>query len=292
VNTFLAPVWDEHVVRLRVGIEPVDALSPERGPHGAPSGLAVHVERVPLPHPLPPRPADPGAPVDGIGLPALRRSPSGRFALAFGSRQTDTPARIEVRIVDHLRRHVPRRLSVPAPDLAGVLAADRGGAAPERACRPVLLPAPAYGLVPGATAVRGQAVWGADGAPAQWVRVEARLSGAPAVSWRAHGDDRGEFLLVVGPLDQLQAMALTGTLDVDVTVHARPRPPDGSPVASPSASRDDPLWHLPIESVGGLGPGDPVALGTVVPPGYAASATRPVQCRRGDVVRTAPFVLT
>jgi hypothetical protein len=123
------------------------------------------------------------------------------------------------------------------------------------------------------------------------VRVEARLTGTPAVSWRAHGDDRGEFLLVVGPLQQLQAIALTGTLDVDVTVHARPRPADGSPVASPSASRDDPLWHLPIESVGTLGPGDPVTLGSDLPPAYTASATRTVQCRRGDVVRTAPFVL-
>jgi hypothetical protein len=286
VNTFLTTEWAERVVRLRLGIEPVDALDPAPGPRGAPAGIAVHLEGVPLPHPLPPRPDD------GVGLPQLRRSPSGRFAIVFGSRQTDGPARLQVRILDRAQRHVPRRLSIPAPDLAAVLAAEQGGPRPPRACRPVLLPGSAYGLAAGATTVRGRVTWGSGGPPAQWVRVEVALAGVPAVSWRAHGDRHGEFLLVIGPLEHMQAISLSGVLDVDVTVHARRPPPAQDPVDSPTRSRADPLWHLPVEQVGALVAGDPVTSGAVRPPGYTTTVTRLVQCRRGDVVRPIPFVLT
>jgi hypothetical protein len=291
VNTFLATGWDERLVRLRLGIQPVDALAPEPGPRGAPTGLDVHLEAVPRPHPLPRPSSDPGRPADAVGLPGLRRSPTGRFALPFGYPPTDEPARLAVRIVDRSRRYVPRRLSIPAPDLGTVLAAEAGGVRLERGCRPALFPAVAYGLAPGATAVRGQVAWSADGAPAQWVRVEARLPGSATVSWRAHGDRGGEFLLLVGALDHQQAIALTGTLVVDLTVWVRPRPAEQDPVDSPTGSRLDPLWNLPVEQVGSLADGDPVAAGTALPPGYTAAAARTVTCRRGEVVRLDPFLL-
>ncbi|WP_138760646.1 hypothetical protein [Modestobacter altitudinis] len=290
MNTFLASGWDERLVRLRLGIQPVDAVTPVPGPLGAPAGITVHLETVPRPHPVPPPSADPRRPGEAVGLPTLRRSPTGRFAVLVGSRVTDGPARLDVRIVDGSRRHVPRRLSVPAPDVAAIVAADQGPS-PERTCLPALFPGAAYGVHPGATAVRGRVVWSSDRAPVQWARVEARIAGAPAVSWRAHGDDRGEFLLLVGALDRQQAIALTGTLDLDVTVRARPRPTDQEPVDSPTGSRADPLWHLPVEQVGRLAPDDPTTAGTAVPPGYTVTLTRPVTCRRGAVVRPDPFAL-
>lgn len=283
MNEFLDVRFQERIVRLRLGVEPLDALDPATGRS---AGLRVHVERVPRPHPLPPDPDD------SIGLPALRPSPSGRFSIPFGSRRTDGPDRLTVRIVDVEQRHVPRRLSVPAPDLAAVLAAEQAEAPLARACRPAVFPGATYGVPPGATVVRGRVTWGAGGPPAPWVRVEARSSPGQAAPWRAHGDRHGEFLLLVGPLTQAEAMRAVADVDVDVTVHARRLPPDQDPVDSPAGSRADPLWHLPVEQVGSLDADDAVAAGAVLPVGYTATTTRTVTCRRGGATRPAPFVLT
>jgi hypothetical protein len=283
VNEFVDAEFEERVVRLRLGVEPVDPLQ-AGGSSGPLTGVRLHLERVPLPHPAPPRPDD------AAGLPSLRRSRTGRFAISFGSRRTDVPPRLELRIVDPARSYVPRRLSLPAPDLAAVLAAERIGAPLPRGCRAAVFPGTAYPVPPGATAVRGTVRW-ADGSPAPWVRVEAAAGAAQAAPWRAHGDANGEFLLLVGPLGPVEARRPTDTVDVAVTVHARPLPRPGTPVDSPIASRADPLWHLPVEQVGGLGP-DPVAAGEVLPPGYTSAASRTLTCRRGATTVPAPFVLT
>jgi hypothetical protein len=282
-NEFVDREYVERVVRLRVGVEPVDPVA-AGGPAGALAGLRVHLERVPLPHRLPPRPDD------AAGLPPLRRSRTGRFAVAFGSRRTDTPARLGLRIVDPSRAYVPRRLSLPAPDLPAVLLAEQLGSSLARGCRAAVFPGPAYPVPPGATTVRGTVRW-ADGSPAPWARVEATAGTAQVTPWRAHGDARGEFLLVIGPLGPVEARRPTDSVDVTVTVRARPLPPPATPVDSPAGSRADPLWHLPVEQVGGLGP-DPVAAGAVVPPGYTAAAPRTLTCRRGATTVPPPFVLT
>jgi hypothetical protein len=78
---------------------------------------------------------------------------------------------------------------------------------------------------------------------------------------------------------------------VDVTVHARPVPPPDTPVDPPAQSRDDPLWHLPVERLATLDPSDPVATGEALPPGYTSTTSRVVTCRRGQPVRPLPFVL-
>ena len=98
-------------------------------------------------------------------------------------------------------------------------------------------------------------------------------------------------MLFIGPLSVVQARQPSLTIDVDVIVRARPVPSLGTPVDSPAQSRGDPLWHLPVEQLAALDPSDPVVAGTAVPPGYTATASRVVTCRRGQPVRPLPFVL-
>lgn len=298
MNEILAPAWDERITRLRLGIELADAL----GRPGPVAGLGVFSENVPRPQPVPrsARTPSPSSDTpDDIGLPGVRQNPSGRFAIAFTARDAVAQDRLELRIIDPGRRYVPRRLSIPVPTLAAVRAADQAHnidptmpLAP-RGCRPSLFPGAAYGTYAGATIIRGRATWGAGGPPVQWARIEATADVAGhSGPWRAHGDDRGEFLLVIGFLSVVQAQQLSPTIDVGVVVRARPVPPPGTPVDSPAQSRSDPLWHLPVERLATLDPSDPVAAGAAVPPGYTATASRVVTCRRGQPVRPLPFILT
>ncbi|MEV1319962.1 hypothetical protein AB0J14_28225 [Micromonospora arborensis] len=286
-------MWDERVRRLRLGVAPRDALSGR----DVFDGLNLHLEDVPRPHLVSLSAA--ATADDGIGLPRIRPNPSGRFAIAFGGRRTDRPQRLVLRIVDPRRRYVPRRLSVPVPDLATVRFAEQGHdmdptrPLTARACRPVLFPGADHGALLGATVLRGRVTWGAGGPPAPWVRVEARpTAGNQPVPWRGHGDDRGEFVLVIGTLPCQLANLPARTVDVEVVVRARTVPPSGAPVDSPAYSREDPLWHLPVEPVGNLGPDDGVTAGAVVPAGYTTVAVQTVQCLRGGVTRPPPFVLT
>ncbi|MGH8932930.1 MAG: hypothetical protein ACRDZO_20485 [Egibacteraceae bacterium] len=309
MNELLAPVWTERVTRLHLGVEPVDALG-RPGPLG---GLGLHVEHVPRPAPLPtgiPAPVPFGDIGDNAGLPGVAGSPSGRFALTFGRAALDALEAIVVRVVDPRRRYVPRRLSIPVPDLATVLAAeaahdqDPAAALTPRTCRPTLFPGAAYGVAAGATAVRGRVIWGAGGPPVQWARVAAltepieiraedgTVTTVQPVLGRAHGDHRGEFLLVLGPLPTELALGTSQTADVVVRVTARPEPAPGAPVDSPTGSRADPLWHLPVERVASLDPADQVAAGTVEPAGFTASTVRTLTCRRGFPPRASfTFVL-
>lgn len=114
VNEVLAPRWAESVQRLRLGVQPRDALA-RPGPLG---GIGLHLESVPRPWVIP-RPARDR---DDIGLPGVPASPTGRFALRLA--RDGGPDRLEIRLVDPGRRYVPRRLSVPVPGYAQVLAGD------------------------------------------------------------------------------------------------------------------------------------------------------------------------
>jgi hypothetical protein len=287
MNVYLPAEWAERVSRLRLGVDPVDALNPGQTAGAPGSTLAVLVEKVPLPHPLPPHPDD------TVGLPGLRRGRSGRFALRFGTPATDAVPRIAIRIVDPAERFVPRRLSVPVPDLAAVLAADDRPAKPSRTLRPVLFPGSGRLLPPGTTAMLGRAVWAVPaGEPVAWARIEAGLAGSGVVTWRAQADRRGEFVLVVGQLPRPAATSTTGVVDVDVTVFGRRPPAPAVPVDSPTRSRADPLWLLPVEPVGALDAGDPAEAGTGLPAGYTRSATRTQTLPRGRPVRPDPIVVT
>jgi len=308
MNEVLAPAWTERVVRLRLGVEAVDALG-RPGPLG---GIGLHLEDGPRPAKVPSGVAAPvpfGDLDDGIGLPGVAASPSGRFALAFGQPIVDAPPnRVVVRIVDRHRRFVPRRLSIPAPSLQAVTTAEASHDADPtvplapRVCRPALFPGAAYGEAAGATIVRGRVTWGVGGPRAAWARVVARTA-APIdvhdeegdvvatvqpVLGRAHGDERGEFVLVIGPLPKELALAAETTVDLELAITARPEPAANAPVASPTGSRADPLWHLPIETVGSLDPADLVTAGVTTPSGFTASTTVALTCDRGRITRPSP----
>jgi hypothetical protein len=313
VNEVLAPVWSEHIDRLRLGIQPLDAL----GRPTALDGIGLHLEDVPRPWVRPDgRPKGVG---DGIGLPGPRPSPSGRFSLLFDELRHEVAGRVTIRLVDAGRRYVPRRLSVSVPSYQAVVDGDAAHAvdptAPllSRVCRPVLFPGAGYGVAAGATVVRG-IVRFADGEPARWVRVEATTANPITIVddngnaeqlrpmlGHAHGDDRGEFFLVVGPLSREVAATTSGTdFTLSLRIWARPRPASNAAIDSPAESRDDPLWDLPIVRVQGLDSDDAAITGGFEPDPtrpnlsvpqpdtvYTIAITRQITCHRGRPTRPA-----
>src|SRR5260370_10730967 len=146
-----------------VGVETADA----RGRLGPLVGLGVFGENVPGPHPGPKSARPPSGGADSsIGLPGVRQNPSGRFAIAFTARGDAAQGRLDMRVIDPTRRYVPRRLSVPVPALADVLAADQAHdidptlPLTPRRCRPSLFPGADYGPHAGPPTIRGRATWG------------------------------------------------------------------------------------------------------------------------------------
>lgn len=285
-NSFLPDTWGESIRRLRVGIEPVDALASPPPLHG----VDLHLEQVPRPHPVPEGTGAVEGSADGAGLPRLQRHRSGRFAILFGE---DRPSPLDVRLVCADRRYVPRRLRIPVLTEAVAVTQESDHERPPfpavtpRVRRPALFPGAAYGVQAGATAIRGRALH-ADGTPVRWTRAVARPDAANLpILGRAHGDDRGEFLLLLTSTDAQLGAPLSVDVSVRVTVTARPAPPVDTPVGS----RDDPLWDLARELLGPPGGPDPVADGTVDPAGFTATVTRVLTCRRGRVTRPlTPFV--
>jgi hypothetical protein len=243
-----------YVERLALGIEPRDALRE--------LSLAYPIQAV-----------FDGVPGDGAGVPGelfeleratrglapLPRRSGGRFAVLD---RPGLPTQLSLRLCDPSRRFVPRRIRYSIP-------ADITVREP-RIRRPVLYPGASYELSETATGIRGRAVWaGADALPARFTRVEASVAGN--VVGRAHGDDRGEFLLLLdsnanGP-GQLRRPFV-----VMVSVFGPALPPTP---ADPSLPRRDPLWDLPLEVVPLLG-ADTVSPGFARPAGYTTVSQRDV----------------
>jgi hypothetical protein len=176
----------------------------------------------------------------------------------------DVSSPVTLRILSPDRHFVPRRLQIPigseADAIAGLLPAAK------RTWRPQLFPGAAYDISASATGVRGRVVWKDNGAPVRFARVVA--SYGPQQIGLAHGDDRGEFLLVLG----------VDTVDGDDYVLADPpvMPPSldvmlmiVAPNVRPAADPDDELWGLPLEIAAGPGISpDPVSLGEQLPDTY------------------------
>jgi hypothetical protein len=274
VNLILPERFQEQIRRLVLGIEPVDALRDRR--IGVP--LRVSIDKSP--------------PV--LRLPWIDRHDSCRFAVTYrkeiNQRISGPPPRphVDIRITDVPRRWAPRRIRYPVLAEAVVDANP-----PEfRVRRPRLFPAAAYELPESATGIRGRVR--RAGAAMRWARVEAVDPVSGIVVGRAHGDDRGEFLLVLAP-EASPVGDLIDPLPLDVTVFG-PNLAPGPPVPA-TLEQEDLLWDLPLEMAPAPGVADGVSDGVTAPPGYRASAGGAVSVRfdLGRLLTTtevAPFVFT
>jgi hypothetical protein len=244
VNSFLPATFAEHVDRLALGLEPRDAISRLRP-----------ARRIDVTIDAPPQ----------LGRRTFVRHGSGRYVLLFDG-PLDTP--VSVRLVPRERRYVPRRIRFAISGLQAVLDAEAAGAdvpTASRAWRPALFPGAGYDVPETRSGVRGTVT--RAGVPVRWTRVEASVDGQ--VIGHAHGDDRGEFLLVLG--QNTGAVGdLTRTLGVTIDVFAH----DPELPVDPA----DPLGDLPLEDAAAAGAAvDGVSAGVTRPTGYVAVAHLPAQ---------------
>jgi hypothetical protein len=179
------------------------------------------------------------------------------------------PLTVTVRIADLTRRFVTRRLTTALHSDADVTASDSGTGpyipVGSRRLRVWLSPGSAYPLARATTGIRGRVVQGTT--PVRWPRITALGPGNQAVGW-AHGDERGEFVLVIvstgtvaPPAPDTLVVALTVTAPA---VAATP----GTDPSSDLVVEDVPPSHVPTQ------PGDldnPLLRGRATPPGYVAS---------------------
>ncbi len=291
-NRYLPESYVEHIHRLALGVEPIDACRLQLvGP-----AIRIQVEDVPRPFVVPKRRAD--RCVYDIGLPALDRHPSNRHALLY-SASMKVP--VTIRLFDCVRWYVPRRLQIPILTAAQVLTSERAATMPAaqpillppqppieaRMRRPVLYPGAAYQTDSGATALRARVF--RQGQPLRWARVEGRDPASNLLLGRAHSDDRGEFLLIIGSVATPGSVAtLADPVPVEVSVFG----PNAAPAPDPGRATD-PLWDVPLEVASFPGDPDPVSSGEVLPTGYvpSPSSTRVVNLPAGRITSAvAPFV--
>lgn len=202
----------------------------------------------------------------------------------------DVSSPVTIRVLSPDRRFVPRKLQIPIGTEADAVAGHLPAAS--RTWRPLLFPGAAYDISASATGLRGRVVWADDGTAVRFARVVASY-GAQQIGL-AHGDDRGEFLLVLG----------VDTVDGDDYVLSDPpvMPPSlevmlmiVAPNDRPAADADDLLFGLPLEVAAGPGvTPDPVSLGEQLPdtyrnPGRVVAQSVTVPLGRITSVASVPF---
>ena len=264
MNEYLSSRWVESVRRLALGIEPTDPIVRSRIPH--PIDVALDGTPWPVPGHLRDRSAGPWD--EPTVLARIGRRDTARHSLLFTG-EVDEP--VVLRLQDESRRYVPRRISVVMPNPMG-----RG-----RLVRPALFPGAAYGVPAGAVGMRGRVVRG--GQPMRWARVEARRAVDDLLVGRAHGDEFGEFLLLLDPAASRGA-DLVLPLEVEVAVFGPDDAPDPDDFAD---SADDPLWDLPVEEAAAGAPGDAVLEGRTLPADYVSrtNSVREVEFSWSGLVR-------
>jgi hypothetical protein len=265
MNLFLPAAFSERVDRLALGLEPLDVLRGERiaaplrvaldGAPGVGNGMV----------------GDPFSVDPTFSLRHVTRHNSCRYVLLYRPGMKPT---VRLRFFDPMHRFAPRRISYPLP--AGI------DIPSPRVRRPAFFPGAGYDVSQSVTGLRGRVTWNASTAnerPVRWVRVEASIHGL--IVGRAHGDDRGEFLLLLDCVAGGQG-DLPNPLDVVVTVFGPPAP---QPIPA-----DDPLGDLPLEQL--LVDPDNVSPGTKLPtnPLYAATpqSSRTVTFRLGTILTGQP----
>lgn len=292
----------EQIDRLLLGLQPMDALRAQRMAHA----LDVRVEPKPWVDPL----TDEqqrwlrARIASGISLSDLwaraTRHATSRYTMRYDG---ELNAFLDVRVLDASERIVPRRLRIPlAPlGLPNDLAVLDQTPASQRTRQPSFFPGATYDVSDRVTGLRGRVVVSDGGMPAKrrpvrWPRIEARLSnGGPIIAW-AHGDQHGEFLLVLPPESIAQpAVQLPATLTLDVTAHGRRMLPG---VVPPVLVRQaDPMWDLPLEVLAApnVAPSaDGVASGRAIPADYNGVRTQTVVFTYALVISNGilPFDIT
>lgn len=274
IATSIGPAEVLH--RLALGVEPHDAVS------GAPIATAVRVGQE-----VPPRMRPRGARFEE-SWPCLDFETNGtaRFKLRH---QTGGLTRIKVdpsgaaptitvRIDDTRKRFVPRRFRIPLWTKLELERADMKPpsgqyvSAASRLLRPFLFPGASYTVPRGTTAIRGRLVT-TTGRAVRWPRVFAEGPGNVSVG-AAHGDERGEFLLIVTNLGTTPP-PVPSTVDVDLDIFAR--------APAPAVDAKDPLADLIVENQArssvpptNANLDNDVLRGVAIPTGYVAStALRP-----------------
>lgn len=257
MNVYAPARYDERVFHLALGVEPRDATSDQR----LDAGADVRIERFPTPVGVW-RPWRPGETLTSV-LPRMHRHRSGRFVRRYDE---GVPTTVDLRVVDDGavpgrrvaglgRRIVPRRIRVLIADETTVLAAESDPSTPphplwRRAFPLWCMPGSAAHLPSRATVLRGRVVQldagTGDLVPVRWVRVRAQNPAGDDVGW-AHGDDRGEFVLVAeqSPND---LVVPSDPLPVTLTIGAT-LPPAAPDPADPVRAVVDDLWDLPGETV-------------------------------------------
>jgi hypothetical protein len=255
MNQFLPSRYVEVIHRLALGIEPIDAQRGRRLGYELQVGYDLALA--------------------GLRRPPIERHTSNLFALRYQPGVPDSTGRVDLRFFDlsgpvykpenDRRRIVPRRLRIPIlkePDVKAQEVIDRMEFK-RRIRRPVFFPGAAYDFTATATGMRGRVIRG--GKPMRWARVVATLKGSTVVVGRAHGDDRGEFLLLINAL-VTSGSAWLDPLEIEVSILG---PDPFPPVAPAEVKARDPLWDLPLEPL--VAPDmdiDDVATGKAVPGTY------------------------
>lgn len=268
MNNFVQERFTEKIHRLAIGLEPFDAERRTRITHP----IQVTADVAPLGKPHPPIEHHDTC-LHTVRYWSMPKT-SGVIALRFFDCTSDM-----YHASEDLRRFVPRRLEFPIQTIEDA----ENNVFQRRIRRPVLFPGAAYNVDAGATGIRGLVTHGEKGPPARWVRVEARLltqgGVGQAVVARTHGDDRGEFLLILPsaavPLDELPSRA--NPLKIVIHIFAWKTPPTPTPKDLPGI---DQLWDLPVEKVPlePVGPDDPFSKGEALPAGYEKKSAKEVEC--------------
>lgn len=258
MNEFIPSRFSENVKRLALGLEPIDAGLRLRVAHK----IQVMFDTAPLQLPRP----------------SINHHRAGLHVLLYHPKLV---SHVDLRLFDDTRRFVPRRLRIP------ILALTEAENNPPRSRvrRPVLFPGAAYDITSDITGLRGRVLRG--GQPMRWARVEARLPGGGRLVGRAHGDDRGEFLLLIGS-EASPVGDLNPPLQIEVTVLGPTVPPVPPISVRPEI---DPLWDLPLEQTALPGDPDPVSAGENQPANYTASTMQSVDLAFGRILSGPIFTI-
>ena len=258
--------------RLALGVEFLDAVTGRRVRTDVSVGRELPARLLPRLH----APDWPCITLESKGI--------GRAQLRYWT-TTPKATPIRLRLLDPGRRFVPRRFDLALWRLDEILTADATPTpvpAASRVLRPWLWPGSGTILPGGVTAIRGTVLAQGSGEPVRWARLTAvrpASGGGPGdVVGRGHGDERGEFLVVIADTGVLPPPA-PSALPIDLQVIARPpgSPPDPNP-QDPQALGPDPgdrFGDLVVEDL--THPSNPplpaeldnaVLRGTATPPGY------------------------